>query len=68
MKKLHENILKVLRSGESLTVPEIAFAVLGYQDVVQPALHELDDQGLVTMRNGFYKASATGIASLNKTN
>ena len=68
MEKLHENILKVLRSGESLTVPEIAFAVLGYQDVVQKALHEMDDQDLVTMRNGFYKTSATGLASLNKTN
>ena len=68
MEKLHENILKVLRSGESLTVPEIAFAVLGYQDVVQKALHEMDDQGLVAMRNGFYKTSATGLASLNKTN
>ena len=67
MEKLHENILKVLRSGESLTVPEIAFAVLGYQDVVQQALHEMDYQGLVTMRNGFYKASAIGLASLEKT-
>jgi len=67
MEKLHENILKVLRSGEALTVPEIAFAVLGHQEFVQKALHELDDQGLVTMRNGFYKASATGLASLEKT-
>ena len=67
MKKLHENILNALKPGKALTVPEIAITVVGYKDVVQQALHEMDDKGLVTMRNGFYKASATGLASLEKT-
>lgn len=67
MEKLRENIMKVLRTDEVFTVPEIAFLVLAYQDVVQQALHELDDQGLITMRNGFYKASALGLASSKET-
>jgi len=67
MTKLKKNIMNALSKGEALTVPEIAFAALAYKEIVQEALHELDDQGLVTMRNGFYKASALGLASLNKT-
>jgi len=61
MEKLRENIMKVLRTDEVFTVPEIAFSVLAYQDVVQQALHELDDQGLVTMRNGLYRRTQKAI-------
>ena len=61
MSKLNENILKVLRTDQVFTVPEIAFAVLAYQDVVQQALHELDDQGLVSMRNGLYRRTQKAI-------
>ena len=61
MEKLRENIMKVLKTDEVFTVPEIALAVLGYQDVVQQALHELDDQGLVSMRNGLYRRTQKAI-------
>jgi len=61
MENLRNNILKVLRTDQAFTVPEIAFAVLGYQDVVQRALHELDDQGLVSMRNGLYRKTKKAI-------
>ena len=61
MEKLRENIMKVLRTDEVFTVPEIAFSVLAYQDVVQRALHELDDQGLVSMRNGLYRRTKKAI-------
>jgi len=67
MTKLKKNIMNALITGEALTVPEIAFAALAYKEIVQEVLHELDDQGLVTMRNGFYKASALGLALSNKT-
>jgi len=61
MENLRNNILKVLRTDQAFTVPEIAFALLAYQDVVQRALHELDDQGLVSMRNGLYRRSQKAI-------
>jgi len=57
MNKLHQNILSELRQANALTTIEIAKAVNAHRDHVQAALHQLDDEGHVIMRNGFYRAS-----------
>ena len=57
MTTLHQNILAALTQAEVLTTTEIAKAVNAYRDHVQAALHQLDDEGHVIMRNGFYRAS-----------
>jgi len=57
MTKLHQNILAALTQAEVLTTTEIAKAVNAHRDLVQEALHDLDDEGQVIMRNGLYRAS-----------
>jgi len=57
MTTLHKNIISELRQANALTTTEIAIAVNAHQDLVQEALHDLDDEGQVIMRNGFYRAS-----------
>jgi predicted transcriptional regulator len=57
MTTLHKNILSELRQANALTTTEIAKAVNANRDVVQAALHDLDDEGHVIMRNGFYRTS-----------
>jgi len=54
MTNLEQNILAALTQANALTAGEIARDILAHRDVVQEALHELDDAGHVTMRNGFY--------------
>lgn len=54
---LGENIMRVMRQANALTVTEIALAVTAHRDCVQAALHHLDDAGKVILRNGFYRAS-----------
>jgi len=57
MTTLHQSILAELRQANALTTTEIAEAVNAHRDVVQAALHQLDDEGQVIMRNGLYRAS-----------
>jgi predicted transcriptional regulator len=57
MTKIHQNILAALTQANALTTTEIAKAVNAHRDHVQEALHDLDDEGKVIMRNGFYRAS-----------
>jgi len=57
MTTLHKSILAELRQANALTTTEIAIAVNARRDHVQEALHDLDDEGQVIMRNGFYRAS-----------
>ena len=57
MTTLHKSILAELRQANALTATEIAKAVNAHRDLVQEALHDLDDEGKVIMRNGFYRAS-----------
>lgn len=54
---LKNNILSELRQANALTTTEIALAVNAHRDLVQEALHDLDDEGHVIMRNGLYRAS-----------
>lgn len=42
-------------------VPQIAQAIGEYERAVQDALIELDDEGMVIMRNGWYLASRRGM-------
>ena len=62
MTKLKQNILAIMPSGTTLTTVEIAQAVTAHRDVVQEALHELDDEGLLIMRGGHYKLSSVALA------
>lgn len=57
MTTLHQSILSELRQANALTTTEIAKAVNAHRKHVQAALHQLDDDGKVIMRNGFYRAS-----------
>lgn len=57
MTPLKQNIMRVLRSANALTAGEIAMDITAHRDVVQAALHELDDSGHVLMRHGFYRVS-----------
>lgn len=61
---LHKAILDTLRTAErdrggrvSMTAAEIAEAIPAPLGAVQGALHELDEQKAVIMRNGFYRLS-----------
>lgn len=57
MTPLQQDIMRLLRTTNALTVPEISSSVTHPCQAVQEALHGLDDAGQVFMRNGFYRAS-----------
>jgi predicted transcriptional regulator len=60
---LRIRILKHLQEIKiAAQVPEIADAIDADRRAVQHALHELDDDDLVIMRNGWYLASNRGMA------
>ena len=63
MTTLHQNILAALTQAEVLTTTEIAIAVNAHRKHVQEALHDLDDEGQVIMRNGLYRASEAAKAN-----
>lgn len=59
---LPERILNFLRTNEGAwTTAEIAKSITAHGPEVQSALHKLDDEGWVAMRNGLYKASAMAL-------
>jgi len=62
MTNLKKNILRVMPRDSTLTAVEIAQAVTAHRDMVQEALHELDDEGLMIMRGGHYRLSSVALA------
>lgn len=60
---LRIRILKHLQEIKiAAQVPEIAEAIGADRQAVQYALHEMDDDDLVIMRNGWYLATNRGMA------
>ena len=62
MTSLKKNILAIMPRDLTLTAVEIAQAVTAHRDMVQEALHELDDEGLLIMRGGRYRLSSVALA------
>lgn len=64
MDQLSQDIMQHLRIIKiAARVPEIAEAIGHDEDAVQAALHRLDDDDMVIMRNGWYLASHRGMAA-----
>jgi Mn-dependent DtxR family transcriptional regulator len=62
MDRLECNIVNFLRTNEGAwTTAEIAQRITAHGPEVQTALHDLDDDGWVTMKNGLYQASARAL-------
>ncbi len=61
MNPLQNNIMSIIvGTNRAIDVGEITLNLNGEnRHRVQAELHILDDDGLVTMRNGFYKVSAS---------
>lgn len=62
MDNLKRNILAVMPKNSTLTAVEIAQAVTAHRDMVQEALHGLDDEGLLIMKGGHYRLSSVALA------
>jgi len=52
---LTDLIARELRMANALTAAEIAARVCAHREHVLEALRELEDEGRVVMRNGFYR-------------
>ena len=63
MTRLECNIVNFLRTNAGAwTTAEIAKRITAHGTEVQSALHDLDDNGWVTMKNGLYQASAKALS------